>query len=80
MAINHLHRSWLAFAVEATQGALITDWDGDGVLVDHLEADPGAIAQSLIEDATLNFRAINAVCTTATVAAATASLPCQFAA
>jgi len=57
MAINHLHRSWLAFAYESTQGVVITDWDGDGFLVDHLEADPGAIAQSLIEDATLNFRA-----------------------
>lgn len=57
MAINHLHRSWLAYAREATQAAPVTDWDGDGQLVDHLEADPGAIAQSLIEDATLNFRA-----------------------
>lgn len=57
MGINHLHRSWLAFAYETTQGAEITDWDGDGILVDHLEADPGAIAQSLVEDATLNLRA-----------------------
>lgn len=57
MAINHLHRSWLAFAFESTQGAVIADWDADGFLVDHLEADPGTIAQSLIEDATLNVRA-----------------------
>lgn len=57
MAINHLHRSWLAYAREATQGAAVADWDADGQLVDHLEADPGAIAQSLVEDATLNLRA-----------------------
>ena len=53
MGINHLHRSWLAFAVEPTQAAIIADWDADGFLVDHLEADPGVIAQSLVEDATL---------------------------
>lgn len=53
MAINHLHRSWLAFAVEPTQAAVIADWDGDGYLLDHLEADPGVISQSLVDDATL---------------------------
>lgn len=57
MAISHLHRSWLAFAREATQAAPVADWDADGTLLDHLEADPGAIAQSLVEDATLNTRA-----------------------
>ncbi|MBL9105193.1 MAG: hypothetical protein JNL82_29880 [Myxococcales bacterium] len=53
MGINHLHRSWLAFAVEPTQAAVIEDWDGDGFLLDHLEADPGVIAQSLVDDMTL---------------------------
>ena len=53
MAIHHLHRSWLAFAIEPTQAAVIADWDADGYLVDHLEADPGVISQSLVDDATL---------------------------
>lgn len=57
MAFKHPHKHWLAYAVEPTQGALIGDWDGDGQLVDHLEADPAAAAQSLIEDMTLNHRA-----------------------
>jgi len=57
MAFKHPHKHWLAYAVEPTQGALITDWDGDGTLLDHLEADPSAAAQSLLEDMTLNFRA-----------------------
>lgn len=54
---KHPHKHWLAFAVEPTQGALIADWDGDGQLLDHLEADPSAAAQSLLEDMTLNHRA-----------------------
>lgn len=57
MAFKHSHKHWLAYAVEPTQGALIADWDADGQLVDHLEADPGVIAQSLLVDATLNTRA-----------------------
>lgn len=57
MAIQHPFKSWLAFFQETTQGDPPTDWDGEGTLVDHLEADPSSLTQSLIEDATLNFRA-----------------------
>lgn len=57
MAIEHPFKSWLAFYQETTQGDPPADWDNDGTLVDHLEADPSSITQSLIEDATLNTRA-----------------------
>ena len=59
MAIEHLHKSWLAFYPETTQGdgPAGEDWDGLATLVDHLEADPSALVQSLIEDTTLNTRA-----------------------
>lgn len=57
MGINHGHRSWLAYAREATQAAVITDWDADGHLVDHWEADPGTISQSLIDDPALEVSA-----------------------
>lgn len=58
MAIEHLHKSYLAYYPEViAQGDGPADWNTDGFLVDHLEADPSSIAQTLIEDATLNFRA-----------------------
>lgn len=53
MAINHGHRSWCAYAREATQAAVVADWDADGHLIDHWEADPGTISQSLIDDPAL---------------------------
>lgn len=59
MGINHLHRSEVAFAIEPTQAAIITNWDGDAFLIDHLEADPGAISQSLLEDMTLERSAFD---------------------
>lgn len=57
MAIEHLYKSWCAFYPETTQGDPPADWDADGFLIDHLEADPSSITQSLVEDATLNTRA-----------------------
>lgn len=59
MAIEHPYKSWLAFFEETTQGdgPVGEDWDGDGVLIDHLEVDPSAIVQSWVVDATLNTRA-----------------------
>lgn len=57
MAIEHLHKSWCAFYPEVTQGAPPADWNADAFLIDHLEADPSSLVQSLIQDMTLNTRA-----------------------
>lgn len=59
MAIHHAHRSRLAYAREATQAAPITDWNGDGHVVDHWEADPGTISQSLVDDPALEVSAFD---------------------
>jgi len=57
--VEHLHKSWLAFYPETVaQGDGPPDWNTDGFLIDHLEADPSSITQTWLEDMTLNQRAM----------------------
>ncbi len=51
-----LHRRWLAYYPETTQGTGPADWNADGVLIDHTESNPDSITQELVENENLETR------------------------